>query len=218
MQKIVRVWTALLVLLAIAVTQVPSATHAQEQSVVPASGPAGTTFTFNVTGFDGGERVGYWLNVPNGTILAIGNSTTYASKGRLTKSWTSSAGVPLGTWQFVAQGAKSGTTRVLSFQVTDAPGSPAVGITGVVPAVGGVGSTFTFYATGFKAGERVGYWLNAPTGAVLPLDDGDHYADGSGQFSVMWQSPSYAPAGTWQLVTQGTRSGIVQVLTFQISS
>jgi hypothetical protein len=208
---------ALVALLAIAIAQVPSVTQAQDQSVVPASGPVGTTFTFSVSGLDGDERVGYWLNVPNGTVLAIGNSSTYASHGRLTKSWTSRVGVPIGTWQFVAQGAKSGIVRTVSFQVTDAPGSPAAGITGVVPTVGGVGSTFTFYATGFQAGERVGYWLNVPTGAVLSLDKGDHYADGNGQFSLIWQSPVYVPTGTWQLVAQGTRSGVVQVLTFQIN-
>jgi hypothetical protein len=218
MQRIVRIQGALLVLLAMAVAQIPSVTEAQDQSVVPASGPAGTTFTFSVSGFDGNERVGYWLNVPNGTVLAIGNSSTYASKGRLTKSWTSRVGVPLGTWQFVAQGVKSGTVRVLSFQVTEAAGAPAPGITGVVPPVGVAGGTFTFYATGFQPGERVGYWLNVPTGAVLPLDDRHHYADGAGQFSVIWQSPAYVPTGTWQLVAQGTRSGVVQVLTFQISS
>ena len=217
MQRFVRMFAALLALLAIVIAQIPSVTQAQDQSVVPASGAAGTTFTFSVSGLDGDERVGYWLNVPNGTILAIGNSTTYASRGRLTKTWTSRVGVPLGTWQFVAQGAKSGRVRVVSFQVTDAPGTPAAGITGVVPTAGGAGSTFTFYATGFRAGERVGYWLNAPTGAVLPLDNRDHYADGNGQFSLIWKSPVYAPTGTWQLVAQGTRSGVVQVLTFQIN-
>ncbi len=218
MQRFVRMLVAVLALLAIIIAQVPSVTQAQDQSVVPASGSAGTTFTFSVSGFDGNERVGYWLNVPNGTVLAIGNSYTYASKGRLTKSWTSQVGVPLGTWQFVAQGAKSRTIRVVSFQVTEAPGSPTVGITGVVPPVGNLGSTFTFYATGFRAGERIGYWLNAPNGAVIPLDKGDHYADSTGQFSLIWQAPVYVPTGTWQLVTQGTRSGIVQVLTFQINS
>lgn len=189
---------------------------AQDQPVEPSVGPAGTTFTFHIGGFDRGERVAYWLNTPNRTILAIGDRGTTASGGKITVNWTSRAGIPSGFWQFVAHGADSGVQKVVTFEITTSASTPAPGQTNVIPSVGPAGSTFTFYASGFTADERVGYWLNSPAGAVVTIDDQQHYANSDGQFSTTWAAPSAVTPGIWQLVAQGTQSGVLVVIPFEV--
>jgi len=214
MKRILYICTALLMLLTVVTVSTPAI--AAEQTVEPPAGPAGTTFTFHVSGFDHNERVAYWLNTPNSTILAIGDHGMSASSGHITYSWTSRAGIPLGFWQFVAEGVDSHVQKVVTFEITAGGSAPAAGTTNVVPAVGGAGSTFTFYATGFSPGERVGYWLNAPTSTVVKVDDQRHYANSDGQFSVSFVAPSDAAPGAWQLVAQGSQSGVLQVIPFEI--
>jgi hypothetical protein len=215
MKRILSLSIAVLMLLTIA-TVGTSPAAAQTQSVEPSAGPAGTTFTFHAGGFDGSERVAYWLNTPNSTILAIGDRGTNASGGKILVSWESHAGVPLGFWQFVARGVDSGAQTVVTFEVTGGGNAPAPGGANVVPPVGNPGTTFTFYAGGFTADERVGYWLNPPAGAVVAIDDQQHTANSDGQFSVTWMAPADVAPGTWQLVAQGTESGVLQIITFQI--
>jgi hypothetical protein len=209
-----RIGVVLLVLCVAAVSAQPISA-AQAAQVEPASGPAGTTFTFRAGGFDDHERVGYWLNAPNGTILAIGGGGAKASGGQVAASWTARAGVPAGWWQFVAQGVDSHVQQVVSFEVT-AGGDAAAGSAHVEPRSGAAGTTFAFAATGFAAGERVGYWLNAPTGAVIAIDDYDHYANGDGRFDARWGALADAAPGTWQLVAQGATSGVLHVIAFDI--
>lgn len=216
MKRIVSICTALMVLLSLTIVSLPAISAAQDGRVEPAAGPAGTTFSFGVSGFDRGERLGVWLNAPNGTILAIGGNNAYARGGEFSYSWTSRAGVALGTWQLVVVGTDSDVQRVVAFQVTEAAGNPPVGAVGVNPQSGTAGDTLTFYAAGFSHGERIGYWLNAPTGGIVPLDDMKHYANGRGEFSTTWQVPGGAAPGAWQLVAQGTSSGVQQVIAFEV--
>jgi len=206
---------ALLMLLTVVTVGTPTVA-AQDQSVEPSTGPAGTTFTFHIGGFDSGERVAYWLNTPNRTVLAIGDRGMNASGGKISTSWTSRAGIPLGFWQLVARGVDSGVQKVVTFEVTGGGSALAPGGTNVVPPIGSAGSTFTFYARGFTPDERVGYWLNPPAGAVVTIDDQQHYANSDGQFSATWMAPAAVTPGTWQLVAQGTESGVLQVISFQI--
>jgi hypothetical protein len=215
-KRIMSLCTAVWLLVSIVAVSFPSVAAAQDQSVNPPSGPAGTTFTFQVSGLDSGELVGYWLNAPNGTVLAIGDNSTHARKGRFTFSWTSHVGIPVGMWQFVVEGVSSGAQRVVPFEVTEPQGGTTVGSTSAIPPTGTVGTTFTFYATGFTGGERIGYWLNAPNGTIVSFDNVQHRADSNGAFSTTWTVPGGAALGTWQLVAQGTSSGIVQVVTFTV--
>jgi hypothetical protein len=207
---------ALLVLATILAVRAPAAAMAQDQTTDPPSGPAGTTFIFHLNGFDDNERVGYWLNTPIGSILAIDNRSTEAKNGLLTYSWTTRPGVPLGTWQFVAQGVDSGVQKVASFDVTAPSGSPAIEAPSVEPAVGGAGTTFVFSAYGFAPGERVGYWLNMPNGSIMKVDDSHHFADTDGEFNLSWLAPAGAAPGGWQLVAQGSQSGVLQMVAFEI--
>lgn len=215
MNRIFSLCVALLMLLAMAMIGTPIVA-AQDQTVTPPAGPAGTTFTFHIGGFDRGERVAYWLNTPNRTILAIGDHGTTASGGKITASWISRAGIPSGFWQFVAHGVDSGVQKVVSFEVTAGGSTQPPAQTNVIPPVGPAGSTFTFYANGFTADERVGYWLNPPAGAVVMIDDQRHYANSDGQFSTTWATPSTVTPGSWQLVAQGTQSGVLVVIPFEV--
>src|SRR5262245_61407802 len=212
MKHRIRLGAALLVLASILAILAPSAAMAQDQPADPPSGPAGTTFTFHLNGFDDDERVGYWLNTPNGTILAIDDRSTQAADGQLTYSWTSHPGVPLGGWQFVAQGVDSGVQKVASFQVTAAQGNPPTQAPTAEPAFGSAGTTFAFSAYGFTPGERVGYWLNMPNGSVEGVDDGQHFADTDGELNVTWLAPAGTAPGGWQLVAQGSQSGVLQIV------
>jgi len=216
MKHRIRLGTALLVLSAVLALLAPAIAAAQDQIVDPPAGPAGTTFTFHISGFDDDERVGYWLSAPNGTTLAIDDRSTQATDGLMTHSWTSRPGVPLGTWQFVAQGVNSGVQKVVTFQITEAAASEAPEPSNVQPAVGGAGTTFIFSAHGFAEAERVGYWLNTPTGSILEIDDGQHYADSDGEFNLNWLAPADAAPGGWQLVAQGSQSGVLQIIAFEI--
>lgn len=215
MKRIASICTALLLLLVFAVVSLPAITAAQDASAEPAAGPAGTTFTFRLSGFNGNERLGIWLNAPNGTILAIGGNHAFANGGQYTFTWTSRAGVALGTWQLVAEGTESDRQQVVSFDVTEAASNPPVGATGVNPQIGTAGDTLTFYAAGFFHGERIGFWLNTMSG-IVPLDDMKHYANDRGEFSTTWQVPAGVAPGAWQLVAQGTSSGVQQVIPFEI--
>jgi hypothetical protein len=215
MKRIFLVSILVLMLLTVFTVGTPIAA-AQDRGAEPAAGPAGTIFTFHIGGFDRGERVAYWLNTPNSTILAIGDRGTNASGGKILVSWESRAGIPLGFWQFVARGVDSGEQKVVTFEVTGGGNAPAPGGSNVLPPVGSTGTTFTFYASGFTADERVGYWLNSPAGAVVTIDDQQHYANSDGQFSATWMAPAAVTPGTWQLVAQGTESGVLQVIAFQI--
>ena len=215
MKRIFLVSMVVLMLLTVVTVGTPVAA-APDQGVEPSAGPAGTTFTFHIGGFDRGERVAYWLNTPNSTILAIGDRGTNASGGKILVSWESRAGIPLGFWQFVARGVDSGVQKVVTFEVTGGGNAPAPGGSNVIPPVGSAGTTFTFYVSGFTAGERVGYWLNPPAGAAVTIDDQQHYANSDGQFSATWMAPAVVTPGTWQLVAQGTESGVLQVISFQI--
>jgi len=215
MKRMFSLCITLLLLLTVAILGTPIVA-AQDQNVQPSSGPAGTTFTFNLNGFDDGERVAYWLNTPNNTILAIGDKGASASGGQVTANWTAHAGIPLGFWQFVAHGVTSGVEKVITFEVTAGGNMPAPQSSSVVPAIGASGSTFTFTAGGFTADERIGYWLNPPTGAAVVVDDTKHHANSDGQFNLSWVAPSTATPGTWQLVAQGTQSGVLTTISFEI--
>jgi hypothetical protein len=75
--------------------------------VSPESGGPGTTFTFTADGYKEGERVGYWLNLPDGTVLRFDHELTGDSKGRVVWSWTAPANAPRGAYTMAARSSQS---------------------------------------------------------------------------------------------------------------
>jgi hypothetical protein len=84
--------------------------------VSPASGPAGTTFTFAGEGFDSGETVNYWLTGPDNRATQ-GGSLVATLNGQISLTYTIGAGTPVGTWTLSAYGMESDHLGVAVFTV-----------------------------------------------------------------------------------------------------
>jgi hypothetical protein len=115
-------------------TWVPANTNAV---VDPQIGPPGTTFRFAAYGFNGGERVGVWVDTPEGSRFDAGFQVRADDNGSIAHE-----GIGIitneefqdGVWAFVAQGTDSGAIAKGYFRIsrgsTPAP-APAPGGTGV---------------------------------------------------------------------------------------
>jgi hypothetical protein len=76
-------------------------------SVTPEQGPPGATFSFSAGGYEYGERVGYWLNLPDGSILAFNHELRADKDGRVAWSWTAPADAPAGVYVMAARSSQS---------------------------------------------------------------------------------------------------------------
>jgi hypothetical protein len=90
-----------------------------QQAVQPAVGAPGGEFAFFATGFDSNERVGFWINAPNGEIISDSDDyeTSANSDGRADWRWESSNGATRGFYTMVARGTESGVERVIPFEI-----------------------------------------------------------------------------------------------------
>lgn len=86
----------------------------------------------------------------------------------------------------------------------------------VVPPIGAPGTTFTFFALGFKPNERVSYWLNTPGGTTLGRPNYVTVAGETGRADWTWVAPSDAALGQWTMVAYGQASGAQQTVGFQV--
>jgi hypothetical protein len=75
-------------------------------AVNPASGPAGTTFIFSGSGFEQGEKVGYWLTGPDG-VAYEGGVVVAGAGGSVSFSYTIGLGTRGGRWVMSAYGLHS---------------------------------------------------------------------------------------------------------------
>lgn len=76
-------------------------------SVSPARGPRGTTFTFRAGGYERGERVGYWLNAPDGSIVRFDQEAGADRDGFVTITWTAPADAQRGRWIMALRSSQS---------------------------------------------------------------------------------------------------------------
>lgn len=212
------------------------------QNVNPREGSFGTRFDFFASGFRAGEAVGYWATAPSGTVLASNNEVFANANGRADWNWIAPHNIEAGTWSIVAQGKESGILRTLQIQIT-APAATAVPTAeptavppaeptavptsqppsnpdngqNVSPRFGSIGTVFNFYATGFKAGESVGYWATSPSGVTVPSNQ-EVVANADGRADWSWSSPIDAQARTWLIVAQGKESGALRTLQIEIGN
>lgn len=189
----------------------------EQSSVYPQVGGPGDRFSFIASGFRSNEQVGIWINRPDGQISTKGIEPVEdaSEEGRVSWSWQAPEDGPLGFWQMVAQGIKSGRQVVLTFELRkQAPQQAAANIN---PRVGRGGTLFIFYASGFLLDEDIAVWANTPDGKAVEveLDRSRLYL---GRFDGSWTAPVDAKIGAWQLVVYGTQSKITQVLDFRIEA
>jgi hypothetical protein len=78
-----------------------------DASVSPERGPRGTTFTFTADGYVKGERVGYWLNAPDGTIIRFDRELDANEDGVVTWSWTAPDDAQRGQWTLALRSSQN---------------------------------------------------------------------------------------------------------------
>lgn len=205
------------------------------KNVLPPAGRPSTTFSFFATGFDGGERVAYWFNAPDGTVYSNEYLyRTYCFQGRADWSWRSPEDAMPGTWTAVVESMRDDDeddlTVVIPFEILPseiaapdnaAPvphinfptGQPVVAVD---PPAGLSSTRFAFYATGFNHSEKVSYWFNAPNGFVYADEYTYITRSFDGRADWTWLPPDGAEPGVWTAVARGKSSHTERVIQFEI--
>lgn len=171
--------------------------------VSPTSGAPGTSFSFTAAGFNVIERLDTWLERPDGSLVAGPTGVRANGDGVAAWTWTAPSDALGGVWIMVAEGQDSGVTYrlPLTVQRSDAPAASAT----VAPATGAVGTTFTFTASGYEDGERVGYWLTLPDGTLQRFDH-ELRAGEDGTVTWSYTVPAGAPTGTYVMAARSSQS------------
>jgi hypothetical protein len=212
----------------LAVLIVTTAIRAQDVSVTPSAGPSGTLFTFVATGFANGERAGVWINAPADQVIPLydtdGNELMPRANDAGEVTWT--AALPPdaapGFYAGVAQGTRSGTVRVVPFELTGSASSPSPATdASVSPAAGPAGTQFVFVARGFERNEQIGVWANAPDGTVIEIRDQfgralSLFANVDGEARWVYMPPADFAPGPYTMVAQGTASNTQHIISFTI--
>lgn len=86
----------------------------------------------------------------------------------------------------------------------------------VEPRSGHPGTTFRFFANGFRASEIVGYWVNTPDGSVISDNAYTVMANEQGRADWSWQAPQSLLPGSYTMVARGTERGRQHVIGFEI--
>lgn len=191
--------------------------------VLPQAGQPGDVFLFTANGFQPGEKVGIWLNSPDGAIFGARFQATADARGTIDSAqigFQTSDGMPLGTWSFVAQGIDSGRQGVGYFLLiggalgrlpapAQQPKTPANVDARVEPNAGPAGTIFFFDAYGFKPGEEVTLTVVASDGTKI---DAGFTVNADNQGSIgyaglYYVTEPYFPLGLWSFVAHGKDSG-----------
>jgi hypothetical protein len=208
--------TALL-LAATLLAAAPQPAAAYEQAVQPQQAMPGSLFAFFATGFDKNEWVYFWVNDPT-TGVHEGGAVRANTYGRADWTWKSPSSALYGRWSMVGHGSKSGTERVIFFEIGDFVPDPTHLVpagqeeyeVSVTPRIGAPGTAFDFYARGYHGIEQVTFWGYDPTGRMHYL--GDFGSNDNGRVDWSWKSPPSAALGTWRIVMHGETSQVERVV------
>jgi hypothetical protein len=77
----------------------------------------GTTLGFEARGYQAGEQVALWLNLPDRRTRALPYLATADRDGVVLIGFRTETNDPLGNWSIVGQGLKSGAVRVAGFRL-----------------------------------------------------------------------------------------------------
>jgi hypothetical protein len=135
----------------------PSATTAPVVTIAPVSD---RTVQFSGRGYQAGELVNTWYQLPNGTVQGYQNF--YADAwGNLAFNFTVGPDWMYGGYQLVGRGTRSGTTDWVTFSffrtVSDVRANNP--ITKAAPY-------YDFWQGGFTPGEQVSIWVGLPNGTT----------------------------------------------------
>jgi hypothetical protein len=207
------------------------AAPAAEYNIQPSTGYPGDIFRFYATGFTEGEQVETRVVAPNGASLTKGLDVDGVARagGRVDGSWTAvTDDVQYGRWQIVLRGSDSKVERAIPFTLAQ-PGAPSVQAPRVSPEVGRPGMRFIFELAGFQPDEQLSAWVNTADGRIVAVDQDELKPTGvdvsanwtwtaadDGSVTFGWSAPADAAPGGWSMVVHGRKSGVEQVVAFQI--
>ncbi|GAB4119459.1 MAG: hypothetical protein Fur005_29440 [Roseiflexaceae bacterium] len=184
-------------------------------SIVPLGAPPELPFSFNASGFATSERIAVWLTRPDNGVDSLDAQARPDGKGGISVTFKVTSNQE-GTWYVTAQGTVSGRTVITPFRVTRdfvaGPGTarPANRNGSVSPAEGGQRARFQISATGFRANERLEFWITSPDGIYFlssPVT-----ADSRGRVGIsptlIVQLGAQNPAGVYGYHYRGMASGV----------
>ncbi len=218
--RLIRIFT-LIGIVALLGTLIPAAVaRAQSGTVFPPTGSAGDRLTFTADGFEPGERVDIWATAPTGVSYPRYPSVPADAAGGALWTWDIDGDQPTGDWTMAARGIRSNARIGIGFTVLPGPGRAAPATT-VSPERGEPGITFSFSASGFRPGERIGAWFSSPTGDNVDLVPGEGttiIADDTGLALWQWNSPNDARGGTWIARARGVLSSYEVAIPFTVAA
>jgi hypothetical protein len=180
---------------------------------VPLAAPPEIPFTFTARGFAANERIGVWLTRPDSGVDPIDFRNDGAGGVAATFKATRATE---GVWYITAQGATTGRTVIVPFKVTrdfiasPATSRPATRNGTISPAQGGQRTRFQLTATGFRANERLEFWITSPDGIYYlsaPVTADSRGRLGSSP-NLIIQLGSQNAAGVYGYHYRGTASGV----------
>ena len=190
-----------------------------QYNIQPSAGRPGDIFHFYAIGFTEGEDVSARIVGPDGQAFDKGLSADGVARvgGRVDGTWVVPVSVSqYGAWRIELSGRTSRVERAIPLRIDPAPtpGRPAPRVS---PTVGRQGLLFIFSAVGFQPDEQLSAWVNAPDGRIIAVDEDEiRPAASDGSVTWDWTAPADAPPGAWSMVVHGRKSGIEQVVPFQI--
>jgi hypothetical protein len=206
----------------------------------------GTVISLSGTAYGDSEYIGFWINVPSGTLISnasLGQTDSYVdgtvipldamaqtdAGGSFSYSFNTS-GLPAGSYSLVAHGLDSRIDEVLPFTIAGSA-VQTVQLTASGDTSVAAGTVLSLKGVSYGDSEPVGFWINVPSGTLISrasLGQTDSYVDGSViPLDAMAQTDAAGtftysldttglPSGSYSLVAHGLDSKIDQVLTFTI--
>lgn len=199
--------------------------------VTPQAGQPGQTFVFQGSGFQAGEQVAFWVNVPDGSVIGSNVQVSADAQGLIPAGkiqFVSDAKSLVGVWSIVGQGKISGRTAIGYFRLLGSPigraPQPGPGVPSNVdarsdPVAGPAGTIFFFDAFGFRPGEEVQLTIVASDGQrTSPGFTVTADANGSiGYASIYYPTALDYPLGLYSFIGQGKTSGKISTAYFVLT-
>jgi hypothetical protein len=176
---------------------------------------AGQTIDLEAAGFVPGERLSVWVTAADQVVLDQGFQSAGAD-GSVRFGYGVPGDAVGGQWALTVYGERSRTPVIAVFTVAGHAPDMAGVYAGAAPEVGRVGTTFTFFALGYRDRERYSYWFTGPDGAVYDPHSQEARANDSGHVEFTWTAPAGLPKGRFVVTIQGVRSGVARGIVFEL--